>query len=206
MVWLLLPYQSLQTMWPKLNNKIKAKAKVLFDFFLSNASWIFKKFYGCTCCIWKFPGEGLNVKHSCDLHYICRNTGSFTTLWWARDWICTSAATTATAAVFLTHCAKVGILSCWIFMIMSAFKSDFTCHFPTKSFKCPNGVISETRIKGGISGPSKGKLYYVKHQKINHSTELVNSLSNSSALHIPWGSTESNFYFSVYFLSSSNYF
>ena len=38
-----------------------------------------KKLYGCTCGIWKFLGQGLNL--SCSF----RNAGSFNPLRWARD-------------------------------------------------------------------------------------------------------------------------
>lgn len=42
MVWLLLWFQTLQTMWPEPDNKIKAQAKVLIVF-LPNASWFFMR-------------------------------------------------------------------------------------------------------------------------------------------------------------------
>ena len=33
--------------------------------------------YGCIRGMWKFPGQGLNPSHSCDLHCSCGNTRSF---------------------------------------------------------------------------------------------------------------------------------
>ena len=51
-----------------------------FLFFLVS----FVGFYGCTRSIWKFPGQGLNLSHSCDL---CHNgkARSFNLPCWARD-------------------------------------------------------------------------------------------------------------------------
>ena len=46
-------------------------------------------FKGCTCGIWTFPSQVLNVNHSCDLCRSCGNAGS-----------CTSTATWATAVRF----------------------------------------------------------------------------------------------------------
>ena len=34
-------------------------------------------FNGCTRGTWKFPGQGLNLTHSCDLCHSCSNAGSF---------------------------------------------------------------------------------------------------------------------------------
>lgn len=42
-------------------------------------------FYGCTCGTWKFLGQGLNLRYSCDLHGSCGNTRSFTPLRQAED-------------------------------------------------------------------------------------------------------------------------
>ena len=42
-------------------------------------SLFFFFFFGCTCGIWKFVGQGPNLSHSCDdLCYNCGNTGSLT--------------------------------------------------------------------------------------------------------------------------------
>ena len=46
---------------------------------------VFVLFFGCTRGIWKFPGQGLNPSHSCDLCHSWGNAGS------------------------LTHCARPGI-------------------------------------------------------------------------------------------------
>ena len=36
--------------------------------------------YGCSYGIWKFPGQGLNLSHSCKLYHRCSNTRSFNPL------------------------------------------------------------------------------------------------------------------------------
>ena len=41
---------------------------ILFFFFL----------FGCTCGKWKFPGQGSNPSHNCDLCHSCGNIGSLT--------------------------------------------------------------------------------------------------------------------------------
>ena len=65
-------------------------------------------FYGCTHCIWNFPGQALKSVHSFDLHYSCCNARSFNLLPLVGDWICASAANWAAAVGLLTHCATVG--------------------------------------------------------------------------------------------------
>lgn len=45
----------------------------------------FLPFYGCTCYIWKLPGQGLNPRCGCDLNHSCGHAG------------------------ILTHCARLGI-------------------------------------------------------------------------------------------------
>ena len=56
--------------------------------------------YGCTLGIWKFQGQGLNLRGSCDLGCSCGNAGSFNCLGGA--W--TQASTTFWApAGFLRH-------------------------------------------------------------------------------------------------------
>ena len=37
-------------------------------------------FYGCTCSIWKFPGQGLNLSHSYDLCHSLSNIECFNSL------------------------------------------------------------------------------------------------------------------------------
>ena len=64
---------------------------------------------GLPCGLGKFPGQGPNLNHSCDLCHSFGKGGSFNPLPWARARTCTSAATPAAAVRFLTHCAKVGI-------------------------------------------------------------------------------------------------
>ena len=66
---------------------------------------------GCTCGIWRFLGQGLNLSHSCDLCRSCGNTRSFNP-------VCpvhASGATQATAVIILTHCTTVG--TPWVFLI-----------------------------------------------------------------------------------------
>ena len=82
----------------------KKKRSVLLKIYL----FIYFKFYGCTQSIWRFPGQGLNLSHSCYPYCICGNNGSFNPLCWARDRTRTAAMTWATVIAFLTHCAMVG--------------------------------------------------------------------------------------------------
>ena len=49
----------------------------LFSFFF--------KFYCHICGIWKFPDQGLNPSHSCNLHHSCSNFRSFNPLCSAGD-------------------------------------------------------------------------------------------------------------------------
>ena len=65
-------------------------------------------FNGCTCCLWKFLGQGLNPSCGCDLCYNCSNTKSFNSLFQAGAKTCASAAPLATAVRFLIHCTAVG--------------------------------------------------------------------------------------------------
>ena len=71
-------------------------------------SSFFGAFYGYTWGIWKLLGQGLNLSHSCNLHYSCSNAGSFNQPCWAEAQTCTSAVTWATAIGFFTHCATAG--------------------------------------------------------------------------------------------------
>ena len=66
--------------------------------------FLFSIFYDHTCSIWKFPGQGLNLSHSCALQNSCSNARSFNQLYQARDRTCASAETQAAAVGFLTHC------------------------------------------------------------------------------------------------------
>ena len=68
---------------------------IVFFFFL---------FYGCTCGVWKFPGQGLNPSHSCDLCHSCSNVEFFNPLCWAGDWTCAFTVPWAGTIGFLTHC------------------------------------------------------------------------------------------------------
>ena len=47
------------------------------SFFLSYSFFFFFFFNGYTLSLWKFPGHGSNLSHSCDLGYRCSNKGSF---------------------------------------------------------------------------------------------------------------------------------
>ena len=50
-----------------------------------NAYFFFLIFYGYTCSIWKFLGQGLNPSHICDLCYNCSNARPFSPLGPAND-------------------------------------------------------------------------------------------------------------------------
>ena len=50
-------------------------------------------FYDHTCSIWKFPSQGLNSCHSCELCCSCDNAVSFNPLHLAGDWTHASAVT-----------------------------------------------------------------------------------------------------------------
>ena len=65
-------------------------------------------FYGHTCSTWKFPGQGLNLSHSCNLHCSCGNTASFNTLHRVGELIYVSAATWAAEVGFLTYFIAAG--------------------------------------------------------------------------------------------------
>ena len=60
-----------------------------FSLFSSSLSFLV-----CTCGIWKFPGQGANLSHSCDLQHNCVNTGPWTH--------CTTAGTPAWNPVLYT--------------------------------------------------------------------------------------------------------
>ena len=83
--------------------------------------------YNCVCVciricgIWKFPGQGLNPSHSCDLCCSCSNARYFNPLHWAGDQTSASIATQATAVGFLLHGATAGTPSGHILRI----KVDF---------------------------------------------------------------------------------
>ena len=38
--------------------------------------YLFIYFFGHTCSIWTFPGQGSNLSHSCNLRHSCGNAGS----------------------------------------------------------------------------------------------------------------------------------
>ena len=60
--------------------------------------------------IWKFLGQGLNLRHSSDLHCSYGNAGFFNPLSWARDQTHASTETWAAVVRFLTHYARVRTL------------------------------------------------------------------------------------------------
>ena len=62
----------------------------LFQFSCFHVVFKFDFFNGHAPGIWKFPGQGLNLSYSCNLHRSCGNAASFNPLRWARDQTCTS--------------------------------------------------------------------------------------------------------------------
>ena len=70
--------------------------------------------YGCSHSIWKFLGQGLSLRLSCDSSHSCSYAGCFNPLHQPGDWTCTSAVTWAITVKFLTnvpwqklqHCAS----------------------------------------------------------------------------------------------------
>ena len=68
----------------------------------------FFPFYGCTCGIWKFLGEGLNRSCSCDLFCSWAKASSSNPMSCAGERTSASAATQVVAIRFLTHCVTVG--------------------------------------------------------------------------------------------------
>ena len=58
--------------------------------------------------MWKFLGQGSNLRHSCKLSHSCSNSGSFNPLCWAGDQIHTSVLTQVAIVGFLTHCTTAG--------------------------------------------------------------------------------------------------
>ena len=75
-------------------------------------------FYGCTHSTWKFPGQGLNLRHSCDPYCSCSNTGLFSPLYQARN------QTQAVAVGFLTHCITRTVFFCFLFFFFKQKVSD----------------------------------------------------------------------------------
>ena len=69
---------------------------------------IFCLLYGHTHGTWKFPGQGSNSSHSCNLHHRYGNARSFNPLCLAGDQAHTSTALSATAVGFLTPCTTAG--------------------------------------------------------------------------------------------------
>ena len=65
-------------------------------------------FYGHIHGPWKFPGQGVNASHSCDLHPSYSNARFFNPLHQAQDQTHVFAATWAVATKFLTHRAIAG--------------------------------------------------------------------------------------------------
>ena len=68
-------------------NSVASLSLSLFFFFF----FFFFKVFGRTWGILKFLGQGLNLRHSYNLHGSCSNTGSFIPLYQARDQIWASA-------------------------------------------------------------------------------------------------------------------
>ena len=65
-------------------------------------------YFGHTHGIWKFPGQGLYLSHSCNLCHSCGSARFFNPLCQAVDWTCTSAATQTTAIGPLIQYTTVG--------------------------------------------------------------------------------------------------
>ena len=65
-------------------------------------------FDGCTCGMWKFPGQGSSQSCGCNLYPSCGNARSFNPLCQAKDQTCASTATQVTALGFLMHCTTAG--------------------------------------------------------------------------------------------------
>ena len=86
-------------------------------------------FYGCTHCIWKFLGQGLNPSHSWAAVAI---PDPFNPLHQTGDWTHTSAATRAAAVGFQTHCTTAGTPECRSFRMCSLGKRSW-CWFTGKS-------------------------------------------------------------------------
>ena len=63
-------------------------------------------FNGCTCSIWKFPGQGPNLSHSCDLAVTAWDPLTHCT--GARDQTHASAATRTAVVRFITQCTTAG--------------------------------------------------------------------------------------------------
>ena len=51
-----------------------------FQIFVWETCFFLFPFFSCTCDIWKFSGQGLNLSCSCDLCHSCSNTRSLTTV------------------------------------------------------------------------------------------------------------------------------
>ena len=80
-------------------------------------------FYGCTHHTRKFPGQGLNVSHSCELYGSCKNPRPFNLQDWARDWTPASAATGTAQILNLLHHSRNSQNS------LHSLKNEFTgCH------------------------------------------------------------------------------
>ena len=93
----------------------KSRWFVIFLFLSSSSSFFFFFFFfGHTCDMWKFPGQGLNPRSSCDLCHSCGNAGS------------------------LTHCAGPGIIptplqrQCWILNLLHC-GSSVSASYPVHS-------------------------------------------------------------------------
>ena len=70
-------------------------------------SFILFSFFGCTCGIWKFLGQGSSLSCIYDLHHSCDNTGSL--IHCARPGI--EPAMPQRRAGSLTHCTTAGTLN-----------------------------------------------------------------------------------------------
>ena len=120
--WIILPPIQFQN--KVLVIPLRCKLSFYNNFYISLNKIIF---YGCTHG--KYPGQGLNPRHSCDLCPSCSNATSLNPLLRAEDQTCTCAATQATEVGFLTHCATVGIQLFFfkIFCKNNFINNNFSC-------------------------------------------------------------------------------
>ena len=104
----LFPLVSFLVLDPKFDLPVFTETKICART-LRSVVWLaffFFFFNGCTHGgIWKFPGQELNLSHSCDLGCSWSNSGSFNH---RAVRTCASIATQAAAVGFLTHCATAG--------------------------------------------------------------------------------------------------
>ena len=74
----------------------------------------------------KFPSQGLNLNHSCNIHYSCGNTESLNPLHLARDQTQVSTENGVAEVGFLTHCATTGNPMI-IFIYLNKFQDRIHC-------------------------------------------------------------------------------